>query len=789
MTPERDRLNPDRVYNLLPTVIRAHDEDAGGALRALLQVVAEQAGVVEDDIAQLYDNWFIETCQDWLVPYIGDLVGYTPVSEAGQPGDPLQPRAAARHRILMPRREVANTIRYRRRKGALALLEELARDVTGWPTRAVEFYTLLGRTQNINHLRLGRGRTVDVRDGDALDRLGGAFDKLAHTVDIRRIESAGRPGRFNIPSVGLFIWRLQSYSITGTQATGIEGRPNLFTFSTLGNDTPLFVRPEPEAAPSHIAGELNVPEPIRRRAFADRTRASAEYYGTGKSVAICVDEWEGWPEGGLVPRERIVPADLSGWHYEPRPGTIAVDPVRGRIAFPREEVPWRGIRVSVDYHHGFPAEIGGGEYTRSIEQREDAVVYRVDCEDEGCFSSIRDALMAWSAEKPRHGVVELSRSLVYTERIEPVELALPGQSLQVRAAQGKRPILRLLDYRSDRPDALTFRLAKGCTLELDGLLITGNAVTVEEYHELPAKPASRGRQVAPPPPAPAVDAPPCMPDQGEVVIRHTTLVPGWTLDVECAPERATEPSLVIDRADVRLSIEHSIVGSVMINLDEVKLAPVPVRITDSILDATGVDCRRPECVAISDGDLSYAHAVLTIQRSTVIGRVLVHAVELGENTIFYSPLRVARTQYGCLRFSYVTPGSRTPRRVSCQPDLAQEALAQAADWSTLSADRRRGAEAQRMRPIFNSVRYGTNTYCQLAPTCAPEITGGADDESEMGVYHDLYQPQRAANLPRPACRVLAGGHGGRPDFCQLGDSHGPDDLTRCARRLPRRLHP
>ena len=111
---------------------------------------------------------------------------------------------------------------------------------------------------------------------------------------------------------------------------------------------------------------------------------------------------------------------------------------------------------------------------------------------------------------------------------------------------------------------------------------------------------------------------------------------------------------------------------------------------------------------------------------------------------------MARSQYGCLRFSYVTtPGSRTPRRVRCQPDLVKQALTDAADWPALAAgDRaaRQAAEAQRVRPIFNSVRYGTNTYCQLAPTCAPEITGGADDESEMGVYHDLYQPQRAANL-------------------------------------------
>ena len=44
------------------------------------------------------------------------------------------------------------------------------------------------------------------------------------------------------------------------------------------------------------------------------------------------------------------------------------------------------------------------------------------------------------------------------------------------------------------------------------------------------------------------------------------------------------------------------------------------------------------------------------------------------------------------------------------------------------------------------MRYGKPSYCQLTTTCAQEITRGADDESEMGGFHDLYQPQRTANL-------------------------------------------
>jgi hypothetical protein len=52
----------------------------------------------------------------------------------------------------------------------------------------------------------------------------------------------------------------------------------------------------------------------------------------------------------------------------------------------------------------------------------------------------------------------------------------------------------------------------------------------------------------------------------------------------------------------------------------------------------------------------------------------------------------------------------------------------------------------RVRPSFTSVRYGNPAYAQLGPNCPPEIAAGADDESEMGVYHDLYQPQRMAAL-------------------------------------------
>jgi hypothetical protein len=149
-----------RLYEFLPAVYRLRDEEQGKPLEALLQIIGEQVDLVEADVARLYDNWFIETCEPWVVPYIAELVGYRPVQEAEG---------------LVPRREVANTIRYRRRKGTLAVLELLANDIAGWPARAVEYYLGLGWNQAVNHLHPDRGRTVDLRDAGTLALAGGPF--------------------------------------------------------------------------------------------------------------------------------------------------------------------------------------------------------------------------------------------------------------------------------------------------------------------------------------------------------------------------------------------------------------------------------------------------------------------------------------------------------------------------------------------------------------------------------------------------------------------------------------
>ncbi len=137
----------DRLYDLLPAVHRVRDAEgrAEGVegnlpLKSLLSIVAREVDVVEEELAQLYDDQFVETCAEWIVPYIGDLVGVGGLHDLKE--------AASR------RAQVANTVAYRRRKGTAAILEGLARDATGWPAHAVEFFRYLVTTQHVNHVRL-----------------------------------------------------------------------------------------------------------------------------------------------------------------------------------------------------------------------------------------------------------------------------------------------------------------------------------------------------------------------------------------------------------------------------------------------------------------------------------------------------------------------------------------------------------------------------------------------------------------------------------------------------------
>jgi hypothetical protein len=296
-----------RLLDLLPAVYRQRDAAGGGQLRALLSVIEREVVRVEADIAHLYDDWFVETADEWVLAYIGDLLG-------------VRALAAVDGQVATQRAFVANTIGYRRRKGTASVLEQLARDVTGWPAHAVEYFLQLEWNQYANHVRPLAFRTPDLRDTGALGLLGGPLGTAAHTADVRHIDR-GR-GRFNIPNVGLHLWRLQPYAVQLSTARDV-GAPGeeRYTFDPLGRDVPLFNTPRTEVEATQLSREENLPVQLRRRTLHDELEAGGRRSSTRASLADLLPcrgagaraRGHRRRRGGAHPRESVLICNLADW--------------------------------------------------------------------------------------------------------------------------------------------------------------------------------------------------------------------------------------------------------------------------------------------------------------------------------------------------------------------------------------------------------------------------------------------------------------------------------------------
>jgi hypothetical protein len=671
-------LEAEKLYSLLPALYRIRDAQEGGPLKALCAVLAEQIAVLRENLDQSYDDQFIETCAEWVAPYIGDLVGYRTLH-----GVTARTRSA--------RAEVANTIAYRRRKGTATVLEQLARDATGWNARAVEFFQWLDTSQYMNHIRPANVATPDLRDWEALERRDTAFNTIAHSVDMRRADT--QRGRYNIPNVGVFLWRLDAFLLTRSPAVRIDDER--FMFSPLGNDMQLFTRPQSETEIAHLAEPINVPEPIGRRVLHTYLN---RYYGPRLSLFIETDNVD--TDIGNI-RVCNLSDDGGSWAHLPV-STVSIDPVLGRIAFPPGTPP---DNVRVSFHYGFSMAMGGGAYERRSSLAVDGVPHTV------LQGNVLQGPLDAAAGG---GVVEIGDSGRYEET--PAITVGAAATVELRAANEHRPTVVL-------GGTLDIDLEAGAELTLNGLLIAGGALRVR-----PA--AGTGPRT--------------------LRLRHCTLVPGRAVTRTGDPVSPDLPSLIVEQSDTTVEIDFCVIGGLR------AVHSVTVKITSSIVDATAVTH-----VAFADPDNISAGGTLALVNSTVVGKIHTARLELASNTILLAcrtagdswthPVISDQNQQGCVRFSFVPSNAIVPRRYRCQPDLAVTAALTAADVpkGSLSTFRKLAIAAAvraRVRPAFTTLRYGQPGYGQLGTSCPMEIRTGAEDESEMGAFHDVYAPQRERNV-------------------------------------------
>jgi hypothetical protein len=728
----------ERLYSLLPATVRERDIEQGEPLRALLAAIETEYEKLEDNISGLYDNWFIETCEEWVIAYVADLLRVRPMHSVGSAG------------VYSLRAYVANTLGYRRRKGTAAVLEQLARDMCGWPARVVEYFQLLSTSQHLNHVRPSNLCSIDLRARNRLELLNSPFDTAAHTLEVRSIGS--NRGRYNIRNIGLHLWRLQSYPIKlGTAFAVNDDTDWRYTFSPLGKFTHLFNRPQTETEITHLAEEINVPGRLRRyplyqeleeqrQALTDGTDEEdlpkmGVYFGIDPVFRVFVG-------GEEIPSHEILICNLSDisnvgtepdwprppWFktYKPTGGggsvnqtiAVAVDPVLGRLAFSEGHEPASGEKVEVSYSYGFSGDVGGGPYNHQLPMPEfengqtlwQALVSAELDEDDGLFKSLTDALDVWHAQPAGTiGIIAIMDSRSYAGDPDDgfqiyiprgshllitagqlIGMTVPDALSDIVAASGKlvRPHLKgdvtVADAVGGDPDSES-------ALVMDGLLIQG-LLTVS---------AGKAKTLR---------------------LHHCTL----------APENG---GLVIENGQggyLSVSLERTICGPIALPDEALGLS-----IVDSIVDGNVGP-------TVTD-DEEWVDAVGTIRSSTILGTIKLHSLDASE-CIFDGLVQVRRRQIGCLRFCYLQHqdiiddeeyNSQTPRRFRCQPDLALAGVTEEDIEERILT---------RLRPTYTSTVYSKPEYAQLHLACPEEIRTGAEDGSEMGVFYHLKQPQRETNL-------------------------------------------
>jgi hypothetical protein len=691
------------LFNLLPAVYRIRDAQIAdsqqlprGPLGSLLMLIQEQIDVFSYDLDQLYDDQFIETCAQWVIPYIGDLIGYQAVHGIAPSVDD-------------PRAEVANTISLRRRKGTALVMEQLARDVTAWGAHAVEFFRILTDTQYMNHIRPYNLYAPDLGHWQPGIFIDTGFDDTAHTVDVRNI-SSGR-GRYNIPNIGIFLWSLNAYSVTQAPAVVSAVSADSFRFNSLGMDLPLFHRAKPQGEQiTAPATPANVADRLRRRVLcADLQKGiGGQYYGPLNSLAIYLNN-------KLVNPYQVRVADLAGpdgsWFNMPADNTypVTVDPELGRLALPPLPAGSPAPTVTVSYYYGFNADSAGGSYARAdtfVVEDPARIFPFPDTATPARYTTLQGALAF--ATTPLAGTgevaIEISGYGVYPQTGTLTATLPAGTTFELRAAEGSRPTLLF-------NGELSVTGAASSSFIINGLLIGG----------VPG--------MAPGNPAPIalVHIPAQAPDGstnnlGELSIAHCTLVPGWSVDTSGDPRFLTAPAIVAEAPRLQIEIEKSIVGAIRSD----SLATVCA--CDSIIDATD----RTE-IAYSGLDGESGGGALTLNGCTVIGKVHATLLSLVSNTIFWSALTggdrwasslvADRQQQGCVRFSFLPIAAITPRRFEC----VEQSLGSP-------------------QPVFYALRYGDPGYSKLVSGTPDVVRRGADDGGEMGAFHFGLGPLRETDL-------------------------------------------
>lgn len=760
------------LFERLPEIYRTRDAEQEPAhqLRAYLGAVEGPFGDLHGHIAQLYEDLFIDTCDDWVIPYLADLLGTTHLQ-----GESRTLRA-----------DVADTIALRRRKGTLGAIERLAANLTGWGSRCVELRENLGWAQHLNHLRpdaggrppyanpaltrfdIPRGGTAPVRDPAALALLDTPFDTFAYTADVKAAQPDVR--HINLPNLAIFLWRLAAYRLTrirplargifdlGPQPPGLARFALRFDLHPLDLPVVLFNTNRPGFLRAGTSGgsvsPLTEADAVAGPIYEARLNSGTPAGHPEAYVAVDFFNAAGTPPDGfdlsdvglhlfmpetlqplLAP---VPPATQWRWLYRGdnlcawetglrrslRVGEIVVDPRIGRIliglnvaAQADELIVLDGgqpaSRMCVSFTYGAAGPVGAHPVLHRVLPAPTPIDLRVVGDVPGgiTLQAALDNLDV--ATTPV--VIEIADSLVHD-----IDLSLvPGtaidatlslrltNSLTIRAAGEERPIVRLAQPLSLRPVVAADATPETPAVRLHGIYFAPGA-------GFPAGAALIDRAAV-----------------ARLEIIGSTLAPGGhsLRDGSRAPLRPalrlengygfTSPGDEDDFVPTPdIVIQRSITGSLAVD-ERYRLD-----IADSIVDA-GLgfnDAPTGElAIGAATNPATGWGARLDFDGLTCFGPVRVAAVG-GMGGVFSQRFAVLDNQHGCIKWSaFSGDGDRLPPNHFC-------------------------VFAPGARIVFTSERFNSPGYGQLARATDRRVRELGPDDDAMGAFGFLLEAHKGANL-------------------------------------------
>ena len=713
------RYYAEKLWDLIPPVYRHEDgiAEKPGVLRAFVEVLAGQAAIVRRSNDRAWDDQFIDLCDDWAVPYLGDLVGTRMVSALDLRGR---------------RADVANTIYYRRRAGTLAVLEGLIADITGWEGTVVEAFRRLVRHPHGLDPAPARTGTFtgtpayglpDLRQPRGSELVWGPWDEFHHLPDMRR-NVGGLDGRYGITKLAFHLFRLLAFRVVRSTPRALLPDTNgnvRFTFDPSGRTIPLFQRHSrpPFDFEWRAALEWELPIPMRCEVLANAafvvTEANILDWLADSVVTQAQAETLRSIRGLRLPSEGRFRARLAALFAAP----LGLAAMHRLLADSLSADCGKGVLLP-------PATVGSGGDISSISVEEVVA---------GVLTPIaRERIVAGNlsvgAVTPDDKllVIDAENGLGYPTATSPAGLMLTwlyGFSGDIGAGSANRaglPVVPMAgqvqgggslgppavaaDAALEIADSTTYSPVKNISVQNSTLVQAANEqrpyLDLAADWKITATAAASalvldGLWVGARGPRTIHLAATATSAWSTVTLRHVTFDPGGA----DADGGAIGPIVLsVESTITDLTIDSSILGRIVVGaggfIEHLTIRRSIVQTTDPAV--------HPVAIAQPHGDLD-------IRGCTVLGQMAVHRIDASE-LLCTGSIVVDDVQSGCVRFSAFGPASQVPRPYRTQ---------------TLDDP----------HSLFTSTRFGDPGYGQLSDRAPDEILRGGDDGTEIGAFTSL----------------------------------------------------